>query len=463
MLSVPPSRLAASLGLRRTVRAAPPSAAAATARSTAANVRLSVSLSCCITPRNVSAAAEPAAGMPVGSASRSRIWRIRPSGSRRLPADQFAQQVGARRSACGCLGGGGDGVGVERWRLGCVALEVEELQRQLHAALAVDDGVVQLLDQRDLPPRSPSTTRTATAAGCGRTGRRRSGWRGRAAGASCPAWAARCGGRGSGGRSCGSSTHIGRRQVGRAPAAPAGAAAGPRRWRAPCRRSSRSKSGGRSRIVTLANVLDEVRILLQSPHQALRRRSSCGRTAAGRTCGGGYRVQAADRGRLAGCDCDGTAQSATNVSPASAPRPSAAPSAARRRRRRGDGCARRRGWCRRRRPAPNHSGAVRTTAPRRQHRGREERRRCVAAGEAGGGRSAHRRTRGSPASVGRTRRNSRLMPWLTMRLSAPMSAANSIDLVGVRRRWSTPRAAPMRCQIRLKSPSCAGGGEDACR
>ena len=44
-------------------------------------------------------------------------------------------------------------------RVGCVALEVEVLQRHLHAALAVGDRVVHLLDERRLAAAQPSMTR----------------------------------------------------------------------------------------------------------------------------------------------------------------------------------------------------------------------------------------------------------------------------------------------------------------
>ena len=57
----------------------------------------------------------------------------------------------------------------------------------------------------------------------------------------------------------------------------------------------------------------------------------------------------------------------------------------------------------------------------------------------------------APCSVGRCRRNSRLMPWLTMRLSTPRRIESR--KISRNSRVRRPRIAPVRCQIRLQSPS----------
>jgi hypothetical protein len=68
-------------------------------------------------------------------------------GDAQTAVEQLVQQVGLHHLGC-CGGfGRGDEFGVERRRLFRISREVEELQRQLHAALTVDDGVVHLLHQ----------------------------------------------------------------------------------------------------------------------------------------------------------------------------------------------------------------------------------------------------------------------------------------------------------------------------
>ena len=61
--------------------------------------------------------------------------------------DQIAPQIGARPLVSGGLGRCRDQLGIERLGLDHVAVEVEELQAQLHTAFAIDDGVVHLLDE----------------------------------------------------------------------------------------------------------------------------------------------------------------------------------------------------------------------------------------------------------------------------------------------------------------------------
>ena len=57
----------------------------------------------------------------------------------------------------------------------------------------------------------------------------------------------------------------------------------------------------------------------------------------------------------------------------------------------------------------------------------------------------------APCSVGRCLRNSRLMPWLTMRLSMPRRTERR--MISRNSPVRSPRVAPVRCQIRLQSPS----------
>ena len=60
--------------------------------------------------------------------------------------------------------------------------------------------------------------------------------------------------------------------------------------------------------------------------------------------------------------------------------------------------------------------------------------------------------RASPVSVGRVRRNRRLMPWFTMRLSTPSKALNH---TAPSRWWAmkTATSTPVICQMTLKSPT----------
>ena len=71
------------------------------------------------------------------------------------------------------FGGSRDFVRCERLRLESIALKIEKLERQFHAALAVGDGVVELLDQRrsvaldpfdngELPQRASPVERVST-------------------------------------------------------------------------------------------------------------------------------------------------------------------------------------------------------------------------------------------------------------------------------------------------------------
>ena len=180
--------------------------------------------------------------------------------------EQVAQQVLAIGWR-GFVGRPFDAGRVDGWWLGRVAVEVEELQRQLHAALAVGDGVVQLLDQRRLAAAQTVDHRELP---------QRTGALERVAGDQAGqveqlAHRARLGQRHVADVvvdvEAGSSTHIGAVRF---------TGAGCTRWRSrwttvvarSIRRSSWSTSGGRSRTVTLANVDDEVRVLLETPHQA---------------------------------------------------------------------------------------------------------------------------------------------------------------------------------------------------
>ena len=105
------------------------------------------------TPRTVSTVAALAAGMAVGSASSSLTWRATPIGSRNPP-------ITRSRSVATVEGEGGaaavsTAAGSRRRRVRRVALEVEVLQRHLHAALAVGDRVVHLRHERRLAAAQP--------------------------------------------------------------------------------------------------------------------------------------------------------------------------------------------------------------------------------------------------------------------------------------------------------------------
>ena len=98
----------------------------------------------------------PAPGMPVGSASRSVIWRSRPSGSRRLPASRSRSRsllasVGARfvgrRSSAGSSGGG-SGASRSKSRNCSDSFTLLSPSVIVWCSFSIS---------ADLPPRSPST------------------------------------------------------------------------------------------------------------------------------------------------------------------------------------------------------------------------------------------------------------------------------------------------------------------
>ncbi len=147
VLSVPPSRLAASLVSRNGARTT--SKWRRNERSVhSGEWAFSTSDSWDTTPRTVSTVATPAAGMAVGSASSPLHLAGDADRQAEAAGDQVAHRLGGRRARWrrGDVGG----QLVDRRRRRGVAIEVEELQRHLHAALAVGDRVVHLLHQRRL-------------------------------------------------------------------------------------------------------------------------------------------------------------------------------------------------------------------------------------------------------------------------------------------------------------------------
>ena len=117
----------------------------------------------------MSAAAEPARGHPGRVGEEVPDLAEDPERHAQRAGEELAEEVLARHGLRRLVHAR-DHLGVERWRLGRVALEIEELQRQLHAGLAVGDRVVQLLDQcrlaaaqalddRELPQRAGAIER----------------------------------------------------------------------------------------------------------------------------------------------------------------------------------------------------------------------------------------------------------------------------------------------------------------
>ena len=213
-----------------------------------------------------STAADPAVGIDDGSASSSPTWRAMLIGSRNV--------AWTKPSMVSTVLGGGTGAGsgvaaAAAGRRGGVAGEVDVLHRHAHPVDPVGDRVMHL--RTATPPcrlRVPRRRGTATAGGCGRAGRARTGWRGRAADAAYPERAGRPAARGGRCRSRDRRPRSGHRvPVG------LGWTRQPRRgtpWTADSMRARRrSKSGARSRIVTVPNVDAEERILLDAPHQRL--------------------------------------------------------------------------------------------------------------------------------------------------------------------------------------------------
>ena len=183
-------------------------------RSTAVSAPVRCRRAGSATPRTVSIVAALAAGMAAGSASSSR--HLAGDADRQPEARRAAgraRRPGRRRRR---RSAGLDRGRVGERRIGRVALEVEVLQRHLHAALAVGDRVVHLLHERRLAAAQPlDDDELPQRAGPLERVERRSGWRGRAAGASIA-------GLGSAMRrtwwsmsKSGSSTHDRRRQVDR--------------------------------------------------------------------------------------------------------------------------------------------------------------------------------------------------------------------------------------------------------
>ena len=206
-------------------------------------------------PWNVSAAALAASGMParVGQQVADLLGDAERQAEPRR--DEVPSAPRCRSSPASSAARCGRG----RWhRAGArrITLEVEVLQRQFDAAFAVGDRVVHLLDDGRLAAAHPLDDRELPE----RTGPvERIGddqrWRGRAPGATCRASGRRCGGRAGRCRS--------RRRRPR-PAVRGWPAPASRRWRRrgmvtiarSMRRRSESKSGARSRTVTVPNVDD---------------------------------------------------------------------------------------------------------------------------------------------------------------------------------------------------------------
>ena len=438
-------RLRARPWCRGTGRARPRSGGAASARSTAASGPAR-----CRTSWLTDAADRvgrgrrwrrgSAPGRPAGRGSGGRCRAACASCRRRKSRIDVGRPIGRRRRRWSIVVAASS----DR-RVGRVAFEVEELERQLHAALAVGDRVVHLLDQRGLAAAQPfDDRRTATAAGCGRTGRRRSGV------ARSSSW--RIGARLGQGDAADVEVDVEvgivdphrRAEVARRRlhplAQPGHARASPRSMR---RRRS-SKSGVRSRIVTLANVDDRWGSFSRRHISALgvaHRPVVVGRAVSSRVVERSAAIRPACHVRFAdpaprAGDAALTAAIAGESSGEAGsvrPRPPGRP-----RRTRG-GCGRRPGCVPTMAAIGHQSGAQRRPSHAVSTRGGEAGGAGVARRERRRGRRAHRRSGRRRRRSGADGRNSRLTPWLTSRLSTPSSSASTG--IWPRRRWRRDDAA----------------------
>jgi hypothetical protein len=156
VLSVPPRRFAAALVSSNGARS--PSIRRFNERSVhSGDLACSVSLSWLTTPRTVSAAAELASGMPVGSLRRSITWRTMPSGKRKLPANrswntsllELLLGAGGRSSNWAWSIGGGSGASRAKSRNCSDSFTLPSPSVMVWCSFSM---------RADLRPRRPSTT-----------------------------------------------------------------------------------------------------------------------------------------------------------------------------------------------------------------------------------------------------------------------------------------------------------------